>query len=605
MSEPLTPGSLIAGYRIDELVGRGGMGVVYRATELALDRPVALKLIAPELAGNTEFRARFLHETRLAASIDHPGILPVYATGEAGGELYLATRYVEGTDLRRMLADGPLPVERALAIVGQIAEALDAAHARGLVHRDVKPANILVDAADHAYLCDFGLTKAGGTTSTVSGLVVGTLDYLAPEQIRGELVEGPADQYALAAVLYECLAGRPAFRRATEAQTLWAHMQEPPPELSVARQDLPPALDGVIGRGLAKTPEERFASCVAFLDEARAAAGLGVSPAVVRRRRRLGRRLALAGAVVLGLAVAAAALALTFGSDDPLTAVPNSVVAVDPATNRVVAVVPVGNTPTRITATEEAVWVLNANDGAGTISRIDARTKRASAPFSVSGTPRDLLAAAGSLWVGTGEGRLFRLDPISGLVDESWTLRNAGRSTPFDYNPGAGWLAYGARTVFAASLRTISRIDPETSSVTPLASRAYGPMVFGFGSLWVMGENGLVRLAPTSAQERANVGLATYSESLAAGLRSVWLAGTEVYEGVFEVDPVHEVVAGTVRIGGRGYGVATGHGAVWATSDAGEVIRIDPDTGTSRAIRVGGTPRAVAVGAGHVWVSVN
>ena len=249
--------------------------------------------------------------------------------------------------------------------------------------------------------------------------------------------------------------------------------------------------------------------------------------------------------------------------------------------------------------------MLNANDGAGTISRIDARTKRAS--HDVLGAGRHATSSPPPGRSGSAPARAASsgIEPISGPRGESWTLRNAGRSTPFDYDPGAGWLAYGARTVFAASLRTISRIDPETSSVTPLASRAYGPMVFGFGSLWVMGENGLVRLAPTSAQERANVGLATYSESLAAGLRSVWLAGTEVFEGVFEVDPVHEVVAGTVRIGGRGYGVATGHGAVWATSDAGEVIRIDPDTGTSRAIRVGGTPRAVAVGAGHVWVSVN
>ena len=222
-------GTQLAGYRIDGVVGRGGMGVVYRATELALDRPVALKLIAPELADDRSFRERFLRESRLAASLDHPGILPVYAAGEAGGgELYLATRYVDGSDLRAVLQEeGTLPPGRALALVGQVAEALDAAHRRGLVHRDVKPGNILVDASDHCYLCDFGLTKLladGGTTG--SGVLAGSLDYLAPEQIRRGEVDGRTDGYALGCVLYECLSGAPPFRRENEAQTLWAHMQE-------------------------------------------------------------------------------------------------------------------------------------------------------------------------------------------------------------------------------------------------------------------------------------------------------------------------------------------------------------------------------------------
>ena len=179
------------------------MGVVYRATELALDRPVALKLIAPELAGDDSFRERFLRESRLAASIDHAGILPVYAAGEADGELFLATRFVPGTDLRSLIDDGPLPGERAIGLVGQVADALDAAHERGLVHRDVKPGNVLVDTADHCYLCDFGLTTQrvdGGTTAT--GTLAGSLDYLAPEQIRRGDVDGRADQYALACVLY-------------------------------------------------------------------------------------------------------------------------------------------------------------------------------------------------------------------------------------------------------------------------------------------------------------------------------------------------------------------------------------------------------------------
>src|SRR6266545_4041405 len=296
-------GTRLGGYRVDGVVGRGGMGVVYQATEVVLERPVALKLIAPEFAHDKTFRERFLRESRLAASLDHPGILPVYAAGEAEGELYLASRFVDGIDLRALLdTTGPLPPERALTLVGQVADALDAAHARNLVHRDVKPGNVLVDGSDHCYLCDFGLTKqlgVGGTT--VTGGLAGSLDYLAPEQIRRGEIDGRTDQYALACVLYECLAGAPPFRRETEAQTLWAHMQESPAPLASYRE-----LDRVFARALAKDAEERYESCDAFVDDARASLGLGPSRvAVRRRRRRVGRRLLVVGAALLAPATTA------------------------------------------------------------------------------------------------------------------------------------------------------------------------------------------------------------------------------------------------------------------------------------------------------------
>ena len=232
------------------MVGRGGMGVVYRATDLSLERPVALKLVAPELAEDELFRRRFLKEPRLAASLDHPNVVPIYEAGEHDGQLYLAMRFVDGSDMRTLLRrEGGLPAERALDILAQVASALDAAHRRGLVHRDVKPANVLVDEDDHAYLTDFGVTKQLGGNTTETGQIVGTLDYVAPEQIRGEDVDARADGYALACVLYECLAGAPPFHRATEAETLWAHMQEPPPPLPGL-----PALDRVMVKALAKDP---------------------------------------------------------------------------------------------------------------------------------------------------------------------------------------------------------------------------------------------------------------------------------------------------------------------------------------------------------------
>jgi serine/threonine protein kinase len=594
------PGTRFAGYRIDGVVGRGGMGVVYRATELALDRPVALKLIAPELAGDASFRERFLRESRLAASIDHAGILPVYTAGEANGELYLANRFVEGTDLGAIVEHGPLPPERALDLVGQVADALDAAHARGLVHRDVKPGNVLVDEADHCYLSDFGLTKQlHGQEATASGVLAGSLDYLAPEQIRRGEVDGRTDQYALGCVLYELLSGAPPFRRDTEAQTLWAHMQEEAGPLAAY-----PELDPVFERALAKEPESRYESCDAFVDDARAALGLGPSPVTVRRRRRrIGGRLLLGGAATIALAVAAVVLTLTLRSSEALVAPSNSVGIVDPVSEELVQAIPVGNTPTEVAASDEWVWVLNSNDGAGTISRIEADTRTRVSTFSVVGTPRDLLSAFGSLWIGTAEGRVFRIDPSTDLVEDDWTLPNAGEESAFELDQGAGWLAAGPDSIWAASAQTISRIDPVKLEISSRASEVWGPMAYGFGSLWVLGPE-LERLSPGTMRRMGRVDLPGNSSDVATGLGGVWVADDQG-EAVLRVDPQEEAISRTYDVAGRPLGVTVGTNAVWATSEPGTLARIDPDTDDVTAVPVGGVPRAVDVGAGSVWVSVN
>jgi Protein kinase domain len=593
-------GTQFAGYRIDDVVGRGGMGVVYRATELALDRPVALKLIAPELAGDASFRERFLRESRLAASIDHAGILPVYTAGEADGELYLANRFVDGTDLRALLEQGPLRPERALGLVGQVADALDAAHARGLVHRDVKPGNVLVDAADHCYLADFGLTKqlADGDAGE-SGLLAGSLDYLAPEQIRRGEVTGRADQYALGCVLYELLAGTPPLRRETEARTLWAHMQEEPTALAAH-----PELEPVLARALAKEPGERYESCNAFVDDARAALGLGPSPrAVRRRRRRIGGRLLYLGAALLAFAAVAVVLALTHGSSETAVAPPNSLGVVDPVSQELVAAIPVGNTPTEVAASDDWVWVLNSNDGAGTISRIDPETQTRVSTFSVGGTVQNLLAAFGSLWVGTAEGRVFRVEPSTDLVEDDWTLPNAGEESAFlRFDVGAGWLTAGPDAVWAGSFRAISRIDSETLQIEPRRSAAWGPMAYGFGSLWVLGPE-LERLSPATMRRVATVDLPGGATDIATGLGAVWIADES--EAVLRVDPRVESITQTYDVGGSPLGVAVEADAVWAATEAGTVARIDLRTDDVTAVPVGGVPRALDGGAGAVWTSVN
>jgi serine/threonine protein kinase len=280
MSPDPAAGTEVAGYRIVERAGSGGMGVVYRAEEPGLgDRPVALKLLAPALAGDPDFRARFLREMRVAAAIDHPNIVPIYRAGEDRGLLYLAMRYVRASDLRRVLeAEGRLEPGRALAILDQVARALDAAHARGLVHRDVKPGNILLAPpvfdgdAEHVYLVDFGLAGSDGDDRWIGGgSFLGTPRYAAPEQAAGQAVDGRTDGYALGCVLYECLTGRPPFPDGSGEAVLLAHLESPPPRATALRPDLPPAIDQVIARAMAKAPSDRFPSCRALVTAARQA----------------------------------------------------------------------------------------------------------------------------------------------------------------------------------------------------------------------------------------------------------------------------------------------------------------------------------------------
>ena len=281
-------GSEFVGYRIDELIGRGGMGVVYRAYDLRLKRTVALKLMAPELALDQRFRERFSREAELAMSLEHPNVVPIHDAGDIDGRLYLAMRHVEGTDLRALLhAEGALDPARALAICSQVANALDAAHAKGLVHRDVKPSNVLLDASEHVYLADFGLTRRldeqGGPAG--EGRSVGTPAYLAPEQIEGGSVDGRADVYSLGCLLYECLTGETPFARGSRLAVAWAHLEEEPPSASERRPELPEAIDAVIRKAMAKEPDDRYTTCAALITAAEEALGLRRPPALLRHRR--------------------------------------------------------------------------------------------------------------------------------------------------------------------------------------------------------------------------------------------------------------------------------------------------------------------------------
>lgn len=261
-------------YRIEGLLGRGGMGEVHRAYDTAHDRVVALKLLSDPFVADEAFRARFRRESQIVARLREPHVIPIHAYGEIDGRLYLDMRLVEGRDLKELLADGPLEPARAAGIVAQVAGALDAAHADGLVHRDVKPSNVLVTSADFVYLVDFGIARsmtAEGTSITGTGNVIGTLDYMAPERFGDAPITGLVDVYALACVFFECLTGRRPFLAEGAAAQMGAHLTAPPPVLSQARPGLPPALDAVVARGMAKNPADRYPTAGAFADAVRAA----------------------------------------------------------------------------------------------------------------------------------------------------------------------------------------------------------------------------------------------------------------------------------------------------------------------------------------------
>ena len=279
----LRMGTIFGRYRIEAVAGSGGMGVVYRATDTETGQPVALKVVSSIRTLDEENRERLLREAQLVARIDHPGVVPVYEAGEHDGHFYLAMLWVDGSDLEQLLSDlGPLPIERAVEVVANVADALDAAHERGFVHRDVKPANVLVADSGQVYLSDFGLTKVldASTGLTHTGQLLGTVDYVAPEQIEGRPVDGRADVYSLGGLAYRAITGSVPFDRPGGVARLWAHLNVPAPSLRAKRPDAPRALDAAIRKALAKSPEERFATAGAFAIAAREALG-EMAPAAV------------------------------------------------------------------------------------------------------------------------------------------------------------------------------------------------------------------------------------------------------------------------------------------------------------------------------------
>jgi YVTN family beta-propeller protein len=616
-------GTELAGYRIDRLLGRGGMSVVYLAEDPRLKRKVALKLLDPDLAANEAFRTAFLRESELAAGLDHPNVLPVYEAGEAHGHLFIAMRLVRGDDLGAMLRrEKVLDPDRALNILGQIAGALDAAHAMGLIHRDVKPANVLIvsaegtEAPDHAYLSDFGLAKRVTTRSglTKTGPFMGSVDYAAPEQILGKQVDGGADLYSLGCVLYQCLSGEVPFRKETEGAVVYAHLTEPPPSVRILRPELPKEIDAVIAGALAKRPDDRYGSCGELMGAAGQAIR-GVAPPVpiatrgpaaevpaVGPSRPRRRQLALLASMVVVAGLLVAVFVATPGSPTRIRPPVDSLVGLDPTGADVVTAIGAGSRPTFVAIGMNSGWVVSTGDR--TLRRFDLRTGRVIRSTGLGGSAATGLAADDRfVWV-TDEfgGTVSRIDPATG-VPRTESL-----------HPGCKAIAIGGGAVWIVNVLDgdLVRLDPDTlgqiGDPIPVGERPEG-IAFGGGSMWVASslDRTVTRVDALTGKIQAKITMPHHPYALAFGAGRLWVANS-LEDSITEVDPATEGAVKTIPVGHGPFGIAAGDGAVWVSNSLdGTVWRFDVKLGRfTRRSRLGNSPEGIAVAPdGSVWVALH
>jgi serine/threonine protein kinase len=601
----LTSGDLLAGYRVVSLVGRGGMGEVYRARDERLDRDIALKVLSPEYAADPGFRARLVVESRLAASLDHPNVVPVYDAGDADGQVFIAMRFVDGTDLAAEIQRGPVPPERAVDVAGQVAAALDTAHEQGLVHRDVKPSNVLVDRRGHCYLTDFGLSRAVADPDRLADAsLVGTVDYVAPEQIRGDEPDARADVYALGCVLVELLTGDVPFPRPTDVATLFAHLEADPPRPSGLRPRLPTAVDDVVGRALAKDPAMRQGSCGQLVDEARRALGFDAPP----RRRRW----PVFVAAVLVAAVSVVAV-LRPWQTTPTATPTGSLIHIDPRTGKVVGRTDVPGHPLTVVSTPGGIWMADFRDAA--LWRFEPGSK-ALQRISSTGEPRDIAADGEDVYVASDGPKQF-----SGNVARH-DARTGARKDGLEMLACA--LGSGDGVVWAAGCPFVQRLSTDGGPLHEVV-RVFIPYVnerraannrvqvrelaVGGGSLWVLGDaldRRLWRLDQRTGDIQATINLPVPPRSLAVGVGLVWVTDP-LNDAVVPIDMSGNVVLPPVAVGHGAAGVTAGAGSVWVASAIdGTVSQIDPDSRrVVRTIMVGGFPHELAVNPDGVWVTTH
>jgi len=619
MSSQVEIGGEIAGYRIESVIGRGGMGVVYLAEHLRLKRKVALKVLAPELARDERFRERFLVEAELAASLDHPNVVPVFDTGEAEGLLYIAMRFVEGTDLKTLIErEGPLELERAGSLVFQVAAALDAAHAKGLIHRDVKPANVLLDRDDHAYLTDFGLTKRPDQTTglTRTGQFMGSVDYAAPEQFEGKPLDGRTDVYSLGCVAYESLTGEVPFRSEHEAAVMSAHLRDLPPAPSAIRPELGPRVDDAVRRAMAKVPGDRQASAGTFAKELQGALRPAVTLPIPGARAAIPRRALVVGAasvlVLVGL-VGGILAARGGGKGTPGTSTTSGppaspppfagVIELDSNGRRQGAPLPIDLVHSdtlfekQIAVGDGFVWTGDAT--ADKVSKINPGSR--TVVFTVSvGKPLGFAFAGGGVWISQGSPvsgyqSIVRIDPTTNSV----TARIDVGSTC------CGGVAYAAGSVWILSGGSLTRMDPDTETIEKVIDLGGNRLVTGAGMLWVLDSvsGSLVEVDPNRGRIVRHVSLSGSPTDVAIGFRAAWV--TDSGGTVARIPLNGQGGTDTIPVGKFPNDVDIGDGAVWvANAGDGTVSMISEAGGSATSFRVGGFPTHLAVGEGGVWVLV-
>lgn len=599
-------GQTFGNYRVLGVCGRGGMGVVYRAEQLRPKRVVALKVIAPELAADDDFRGRFETESDIAASIEHPNVIPVYEVGEHEDQLYLVMRYIEGKDLREVIKEG-MSHEAAARMIMQIGAALDAAHKRGLVHRDVKPGNILM-AGDHAYLTDFGLTKqakgdGGGPTKT--GTWVGSIDYVAPEQIQAQAVDARTDVYALGAVLFHALAGRVPYERETEVSKLWAHMSEPPPQLEAANSNVPREFQEVVDRAMAKDPADRYASAGDLGRAALAAAQGGHISLAGERSVAAGNAAPAPDPTALGTSQptrpqdpegtrVAGADATSAQAMQTQTAA-----AADAGTQAAAA-----GAGTQVAGGGATALGQSATAGAGTApgAAVPAR-RRGILPFVLGGAALlAVVAVAGVLVLGGGGGE--DEGPASAGEIVGTPIAIPPRPTSIGGDGNGVWVASGDE-------HTITKIDPGSGQIVGDPVRVgrspYGVAV-GEGSVWTAnaGDDSVSRVDPGSGKVVGDpIPVGDLPADLTVGLGSVWVANFNDAT-VTRIDAKSGKVQATISVGEGPTDVAVGEGSVWVTNSGDDTLtRLNPRTNkaVAAAVPVNEEPESVAVGAGSVWVA--
>lgn len=646
-------GSEFAGHLIVAVLGKGGMGVVYRARKVALDRDRALKVIAPNLSNDPRFRERFKRESRMAASIEHPNVIPVHDAGEEGGRLYLAMRLVEGSDLHRIVTErGGLAPERASRIVKGVAAALDAAHAEGLVHRDVKPANALIESregrgppeeagsfsSEHVYLSDFGITRTAleGDTLTATGEFIGSVDYIAPEQAAGEHVDQRTDVYSLGGVAHFVLTGRPPFPRDTQLATLFAHANAPRPRPTETDPSLPSEVDAVIVKAMATDSGDRYSSAGDFAADLDRALGIargplaaGAPPAEPPGERPSGapgppadaesqraetrpmgyepprwRRLLPVGLLAAAVAgVAAIVLLATGGGDsDPETGGTRSAVAGDAPRPRVLETIDLGAPPNGLAVgEEEKVWV--AEPTAGRVEGIDTTIEQVVPPSADVPDAVSVAVGFGSIWaVSPAEDALYRLDPAEGLQPKPIPVGDRPADVAIDEN--GLWVANEGS-------HDVMRVDPVAEEVdaTEQVGEGSSPRAIatGGGSVWVAnidGRNVVELSSRTGRRVGAAVPVGSRPNDLAYGEDGVWVIDN-IDGTVTKISSQAEKSEDPIVVGDLPRGVKVGFGYVWvANGGDGTVSVVDPEALEVVAeVKVGKDPADLAVGEGSVWTA--